>query len=215
MTPQSPIPLAELEASLTATTGPTFLPAEAYTSPAFHRFEVQTIWRHEWVLAGRLEEIPQVGDYFAVAIAGEPLLVVRGEGGAVTAMSAVCRHRGMLVAEDRGRCERAFICPYHGWAYDRSGALLGAPQQPDLVGTGIALPTVRAEVWKGFIFVNLDPDAAPLAPRLEPLEEIVAPYGLEDLRGEFLRDPEPPRRSWRLDLLRGSKPYAEEAAVSA
>jgi len=190
MTPPSPIPLAELEASMTAPAGPTFLPAEAYTSPAFHRFELQTVWRHEWVLAGRLEEIPQVGDYFAVEIAGEPLLVVRRDDGAVAAMSAVCRHRGMLLAEGRGRCERAFICPYHGWAYDRCGALLGAPQQPDLVGTGIALPTVRAEVWKGFIFVNLDLDAPPLGPRLEPLEEIVGPYGLEDLRGEFLRDPD-------------------------
>jgi phenylpropionate dioxygenase-like ring-hydroxylating dioxygenase large terminal subunit len=186
----SPIALDELEASLRDGNGPTFLPPEAYTSPAFHRFELQTIWRHEWVLAGRLEEIPDPGDYFAVDVAGELLLVVRGDDGAVSAMSALCRHRGMPVAEGRGRCGRALICPYHNWAYDRSGALLGAPQQPDLVGTGIALPRVGAEVWKGFVFVNLDRDAPPLAPRLAPLEAIVAPYGLEDLRGEFLRDPD-------------------------
>ena len=52
-----------------------------------------------------------------------------------------------------------------------------------------ALPRLAVETWRGFIFVNMDPHAAPLAPRLAAIEPIVAPYGLEDLRGEFLRDP--------------------------
>jgi len=187
--PRSPIPLQELEASLDDPGNPAFFPPAAYTSPAFHAFELDAVWRREWVLVGRAEEIPEPGDFFTIEVAGEPLVVVRDDDGAVTAMSSVCRHRGMLVAEGRGRCERVFVCPYHEWAYDRRGRLVGVPQAPELTRRGMALPTVRAEVWHGFVFVNLDPDAAPLAPRLASLEPIVAPYRLEELRGEFTVDP--------------------------
>ncbi|HST42568.1 MAG TPA: aromatic ring-hydroxylating dioxygenase subunit alpha [Conexibacter sp.] len=185
----SPIPLRELELSLADPSQPLFLPPQAYTSPEFHAFEQEAVWRREWVMAGRAEEIPRPGDYFSFEVAGEPLLVVRGDDGEVTAMSAVCRHRGMLVAEGRGRCEHAFVCPYHSWAYGRSGRLLGAPQAAELTRQGIALPQVRTELWNGFVFVNFDADAEPLGPRLAPLDPIVAPYRLEQLRGEFLADP--------------------------
>jgi phenylpropionate dioxygenase-like ring-hydroxylating dioxygenase large terminal subunit len=185
----SPIPLHELEASISDPLDPTFLPPEAYRSPAFHAFELEAVWRREWVLAGRAEEVPEPGDFFSIEVAGEPLLVVRGEDGEIGAISAVCRHRGMLVAEGRGRCERAFVCPYHSWAYAPDGRLIGAPQAVELVRRGLTLPRVRTEVWHGFVFVNLDADAAPLAPRLASLEPIVAPYRLAELRGEFTADP--------------------------
>jgi phenylpropionate dioxygenase-like ring-hydroxylating dioxygenase large terminal subunit len=186
----SPLPLEELEASISDPSQPLFLPPQAYTSPAFHEFELDAVWRREWIMVGRAEEVPDPGDYFAFEVAGEPLLIVRGDDGEIGAMSAVCRHRGMLVAEGRGHCGRAFICPYHGWAYDRAGRLMGAPQAVEMTSRGLALPPVRLELWHGFIFVNLDADAEPLAPRLASLEPIVAPYGLEDLRGEFTVDPD-------------------------
>ncbi|MDW5594119.1 Rieske 2Fe-2S domain-containing protein [Conexibacter stalactiti] len=107
----SPIPLHELELSLADPLQPLFFPPEAYSSPAFHAFEQEAIWRREWVLAGRLEEIPSPGDYFSIEVAGEPLLVVRGDDGEVTAMSAVCRHRGMLVAEGRGAASTPSSAP--------------------------------------------------------------------------------------------------------
>lgn len=186
----SPLPLEELEASISDPSHPTFLPPEAYSSPAFHEFELEAIWRREWLMAGRMEEIPAPGDYFAIELAGEPLLIVHGDDGEVVAMSAVCRHRAMRLAEGRGHCERSFVCPYHSWAYDRSGRLIGAPQAIEMTRRGIALPRLRTEVWHGFVFVTFDDDAAPLAPRFASLEPILAPYRLEDLRGEFTVDPE-------------------------
>ncbi len=101
-------------------------------------------------------------------------------------MSGVCRHRGMIITapgnrpesewtapvpETRGNC-RNFKCPYHWWIYDLDGRLVGAPamdKTPGFERGEIGLPKLRTEVWKGFIFVNFDEDAPPLAPRLVSL----------------------------------------------
>jgi phenylpropionate dioxygenase-like ring-hydroxylating dioxygenase large terminal subunit len=191
--PRCPIDLAEFEASTADGMAARFLPPQAYHSESFHRFELEAVWAREWLCVGRLEEIPQPGDYFSIAIAGEPVLIVRAAEDEVAALSAVCRHRGMIVAEGRGNCGRAFVCPYHHWAYDRRGKLIAATQMDD-VGTfdraSTRLPALRTELWRGFVFVNLDEDAEPLTDRLASIEELVAPYGIEDLRGEFLRDPD-------------------------
>jgi phenylpropionate dioxygenase-like ring-hydroxylating dioxygenase large terminal subunit len=193
MSLHSPIDLEQLELSIRDPLNARFFPPEAYTSEDFFRFELAAIWEREWICVGRLEEIPQPGDYVAMTLLNEPLLIVRVDEAEVAAMSAVCRHRGMIVAEGSGHCQKAFICPYHNWAYDRRGKLIGAPEMSG-VGTfdksEIRLPRIRAELWKGFIFVNFDQDAEQLAPRLEPLEPIVRNHQLEHLRGEFLNDPE-------------------------
>jgi phenylpropionate dioxygenase-like ring-hydroxylating dioxygenase large terminal subunit len=192
MSSTSPIPLATFDASVGDPLAARFFPPEAYTSETFFRFELDAIWYREWICVGRLEEIPAPGDYFSLRVAGEPLLLVRASPDELDAMSAVCRHRGMIVAEGRGRSVPGFVCPYHRWTYDRRGALVGAPQMSahQAFDAGkCALPRLRIDTWHGFIFVNMDPEATPLASRLAALEPIVAPYGLAELRGEFLRDP--------------------------
>jgi phenylpropionate dioxygenase-like ring-hydroxylating dioxygenase large terminal subunit len=192
MSSMSPIALSEFDASVGDPFVARFFPPEAYTSESFYRFELEAIWYREWICAGRLEEIPGNGDYFSLRVAGEPILVVRTSSDEIVAMSAVCRHRGMIVAEGRGRSAPGFVCPYHRWTYDRRGALVGAPQMSahrNFDTARCALPRLRVETWHGFIFVNMDEAAAPLASRLAAIEPIVAPYGLADLRGEFLRDP--------------------------
>ena len=46
----------------------------------------------------------------------------------------------------------------------------------------VRLPVLRLELWHGFIFVNLDPDAAPLAPSLAKLEPLWAGYEATGLK---------------------------------
>jgi phenylpropionate dioxygenase-like ring-hydroxylating dioxygenase large terminal subunit len=188
-----PIDLSDFEESIADPLAARFFPPAAYVAEDFYRFELAAVWDHEWQCVGRLEEIPAPGDYFGITVAEEPLLIVRADEDEVVAMSAVCRHRGMIVAEGKGNCRRAFVCPYHNWAYDRRGRLIAATQM-DPVRTfkreEIGLPRLRAEIWHGLVFVNFDQDAAPLAERLASLEDLVAPYRLEDLRGEFLVDPD-------------------------
>jgi phenylpropionate dioxygenase-like ring-hydroxylating dioxygenase large terminal subunit len=192
----SPLPLSAFEPSLGDRLNARFLPAAAYTSEPFYCFELAAVWQREWISVGRLEEIPEKGDYFTVNVGGEPLIVVRaddgGNGGDIVAMSAVCQHRGMLVADQlKGNC-KAFVCPYHAWTYDLRGNLRGAPQMAG-VGTydkqALGLPRLAVDVWQGIIFLNFDREAPPLGARLAPLDAIVADWKLEELRGEFLKDP--------------------------
>jgi len=151
-----------------------------YTSPEFYALEVERIFRPEWLCLGRADEVAAPGDYLTLDLLGEPLIMVRDPTGVVRVLSAVCRHRGMPVASGAGHA-RTFVCPYHSWTYALDGRLLGAPemsQTPRFDAAGCRLPTVRSEVWEGFVFVNLDSAARPLGPALAPLAALVRNYDL-------------------------------------
>lgn len=189
----SPLPISLFDASAQESKHARFLPAAAYTDESFYRFELEAVWHKEWISVGRLEEIPEKGDYFTVNVGGEPIIVVRADSEEIVAMSAVCQHRGMLLADsDKGNCPGAFICPYHRWTYDLRGNLRGAPQMTGVDAfdrKDLGLPRLRVEMWQGIIFINFDADAPALTPRLAPLDRLVADWKLDELRGEFLMDP--------------------------
>src|SRR5690349_161818 len=90
------------------------LPGDCYTSSAWYEREIETIFMREWLCVARATDLAQRGEYVTLDIAGEPVLVVRGEDDAIRAFSNVCRHRASLVATGSGTC-RAFVCPYHRW----------------------------------------------------------------------------------------------------
>ena len=161
------------------------LPPRCYTDPNFYAREVERIFRREWLSVGRVEQVAQAGDYFTVDLLDEPLVVVRDRNGTIRVMSRVCRHRSMPVVEGTGN-RNAFQCPYHLWTYGLDGRLLGTPEMQyaeDFDKGGCRLPTLRTEIWEGWIFVNFEPEAAPLAPRLEPLRRVIASYRSAELRG--------------------------------
>ena len=78
----------------------------------------------------------------------------------IKALSAVCQHRAMLVAEGKGN-KRAFRCPYHHWTYSLDGDLLKGPAMEATYNFSEAhgLPSFQVELWLGFIFINFDPKA--------------------------------------------------------
>src|SRR5579863_9924802 len=90
------------------------LPPACYTDQDFYRFEQEALFNHEWLCVGREDQVKGPGDYFTTQIIGEPILISRTRDGALKAMSAVCQHRAMLVAEGAGNT-RGFVCPYHHW----------------------------------------------------------------------------------------------------
>jgi choline monooxygenase len=170
------------------------LPPFCYTSEAFFRREVERIFMKAWNFIGRADRIPNPGDYFTVEFVGVPAVVVRDSNGEVRAFASSCRHRGALVATGEGNC-RAFRCPYHSWAYGLDGRLLSAPeidQTRNFDFGEYGLVPLRLQMWAGFMFLNLDPAAAPLSDWLGDLPERLASYRFEDMvcvrRKEYLLD---------------------------
>jgi phenylpropionate dioxygenase-like ring-hydroxylating dioxygenase large terminal subunit len=156
------------------------LPPACYADAAFYEFEKRALFDHEWLCVGREDWVAASGDYFTTTIVGEPIVVARARDGVVRAMSAVCQHRAMLVAEGKGNA-RGFVCPYHHWVYGLDGRLVNAPAMErtcDFDRGQIALPRLKLEAWLGFLFVNFDLEAPPLAPRLARVAQAIAPYDL-------------------------------------
>ena len=168
----------------------TLLP-EAYTDPGLFDIEVETIFKREWLLIGRANDIPNPGDWYTFQILDDPLLVVRGEDGVIRALSNVCRHRYMPVAlKERGNSHR-FMCAYHHWTYDTAGDLVAAPLMDGSLAFDkreCSLPQYPTEVWQGFIFVNLDENAAPLAPTLREADTMLENYQTHELVTGFNYD---------------------------
>ena len=167
------------------------LPPAAYTDPGLYELEVETIFKHEWLLIGRANDIPEPGDWFTFQILDDPLLVVRGDDHVIRAFSNVCRHRYMPVAQEECGNDTRFVCPYHHWTYATDGKLIAAPLMEGSLSfdkANCALPAYRLEVWQGFVFVNLDDDAASLTPQLHEADAMLAHYSTAELVTGFSYD---------------------------
>ncbi|MCW2952987.1 MAG: Rieske [2Fe-2S] protein [Conexibacter sp.] len=168
------------------------LPPEFYTNPEIYQLELERIWRKSWIHVGRVEELQNPGDWIAREIAGEPIVVIKGQDDEIRALSRVCRHRFMdlLDGEQGRRCGHAekLTCPYHLWTYELDGRLTSAPYMNrsrlfEEEKDGYALPQFRVETWQGFVFVNLDPDAAALTDTFGPeVEAALGNYDATDWR---------------------------------
>ena len=159
------------------------LPNWCYTSPNFYRREVERIFMKVWNYVGHASQIPQPGDFFTIEVAGAPLVVIRGDDGAIRAFHNSCRHRGSRLAWDEGNCKH-LTCPYHNWTYARDGALIATPlieEEDGFRHDDFSLLDVSLERWAGFLFVNFDPNCASLTDYLGDLPAKCAPYAPETL----------------------------------
>jgi phenylpropionate dioxygenase-like ring-hydroxylating dioxygenase large terminal subunit len=172
--------VGELDASVEDVAHARTLPPALYTSPEVLAFEREALFAREWLCVGRADRIPNAGDWFTVTLCDEPIVVVRDKESQVRAMSAVCQHRAMQVCDGSGNSS-TFKCPYHHWTYALDGRLLGAPAMERTEGfekSLYGLPALAVEEWQGFVFVNLDRDAAPLGPTLTRYEKYLVNYDL-------------------------------------
>ena len=172
---------------LEAATAP---PKAIYTLPDITAHEMDRIFASEWLCAGRADELPNPGDYMAFECGAQPLIIIRGADGALSARSNICRHRMMRLVEGRGNT-RKFTCPYHAWTYNLEGQLVGAAYMDRTTcfnKSDIQLPAVRCEEYLGWIYVCLDPDVEPVAHMLADLTEKLLPYNMQDYVTIFTED---------------------------
>lgn len=131
------------------------LPPRCYTDEEFLQLEKAQILQTEWHCLGRVDEVPEVGDYFTLDFLSEPLIVVRKTETEIAVLSNVCRHRGMPVAEGAGNTTR-FRCPYHAWTYAVDGKLRSAPLvKKEQLDKNCGLPEFKSRCWQGFVFFSM------------------------------------------------------------
>ena len=159
----------------------TDIPFARYTDRAFFDREMQRMWRKVWQFACREEHVPEVGDFYVYDIGRMSLIVMRTEDG-LRAYHNSCLHRGTkLKPSGSNGWSGSIACPFHGWEWTLAGNVKNIPcawEFPHLDQANARLPQVRVESWNGFIFVNIDLAAPPLADYLEIVPEHFAHWDM-------------------------------------
>jgi len=175
------------------------LPRRAYVDTDVAEAEKSVVFKRHWVAVGVAAQIPGRGAYFATEVAGQPLLIVRGEHGAIEAFYNACMHRGTLLCAGSGQVDE-FVCPNHGWRYGFDGQLTATPWFERVQGFDpreAALVPVPIAVWQGVIFVNLSGEASPLDQLIPEVPSTLAGYEIPSLRCVRSTDYEYPG-NWKL-----------------
>jgi choline monooxygenase len=161
------------------------IPGSWYTDERIGELEREYVFGRTWQVVGRLDQVASPGQYFTAQVAGEPILVARGNDGKVRAFYNVCRHHATAVAWEPQGTVANFRCPYHGWTYGLDGKLKGTTdfdgvQCFDRATNGLV--EVQVEAWEQFVWVNLHPAAPPLEKELGKLIDRVRPLELGTLQ---------------------------------
>lgn len=107
-----------------------------YIDPEIYRLDLERVLAQQWQYVDHVSRLPEPGDYLTYEIAGESIIVARGNDGELHAHFNVCRHRGSRICLESAGNLRRLVCPYHAWAYGLDGKLESARQ----------MPSVRSEV---------------------------------------------------------------------
>ena len=156
-----------------------------YRSHVTYEAELEHIVFKSWLYAGHISQVAKNGDYFLFDVGEDSIIISRDNKGQIGAMHNICRHRGARVCEEPSGNRKAFICPYHGWAYGNDGHLKSAREMDQLEGfkcEDYALKKVRFVVFQGMIFINCDPNAPDFIAPLENISRQLGAYDLENAK---------------------------------
>lgn len=164
------------------------VPVKRYTDPAMFEAEREAVFRRSWINVGRIERAPAVGDFFVrnIDVCSASVLVVHGKDGKIRAFHNMCSHRGNPVTWDqKGNCKGGFTCRFHGWVYDTTGRLTHMTDEKNFFGVAkddLGLTEIATDIWKGFIFVHLDPHPRQsLRAFLGPVVDMLKDYPFEEI----------------------------------
>jgi choline monooxygenase len=148
------------------------------------------VFRDNWVFAAFNHQLPNCGDMVPVEIAGQPVVIVRGDDMQLRAFHNVCRHRGAKLVDQIQHEKKSFVCPNHSWSYSLDGKLRARPHffggdkhdfnhaschRSDLV-------EINCEVWFDWIFLNISGDAGPFSDHINIIEQRIEGYEFSVLK---------------------------------
>jgi choline monooxygenase len=148
------------------------IPNTWYTSPEIAAAERRAAFGSTWQFVGRTDQVASPGSYLTADVAGEPILVVRGDDGVLRAFFNVCRHRAAPVLNEACGTATKLRCRYHGWTYDLAGRLRGTPEfdgVADFRKEDNGLIPVAVATWGPFVWVHLDPPGESVEVYMAPL----------------------------------------------
>jgi phenylpropionate dioxygenase-like ring-hydroxylating dioxygenase large terminal subunit len=170
-----------------------FVPKSDYISREVLAREKEKLFPKVWQIVCRLEEIPNVGDFFTYDIGEDSILVVRSAADKVQAHFNVCQHRGRQLKEGCGNTGASIQCRYHGWRWNLDGSLARVKSRedwqgcPDMDDASLALKPVQADTWAGWVWINMDPDAESLCDYLSPVPKYLDGFLFEEMRFNWYR----------------------------
>ena len=162
------------------------LPGWTYFSQELFELECETLFKTHWQFVCHVNEAADIGAYVTFDVAGERALVIRGHDGILRAFHNLCRHRGSRIVPDaRGVCNKAMVCPYHGWAYNLDGGLRGIANRdtfPPMQAEKWGLKPLEMEIWNGLVFIRFQAGPQPaVAKILARFVDEIAPYDLANM----------------------------------
>ena len=135
-----------------------------YTDPEIFEQEMRNIFERIWVYCGHESQVPNVGDYHAVTIGRQPMLMVRNRDKSIHVLYNRCPHRGVQVCgNQKGNTGDAFVCSYHAWSFNLDGRIRAIPLKQGYDGTRMSTDNpdcsmkaaARFDSYRGFVFASL------------------------------------------------------------
>lgn len=158
-------------------------PSYFYTSEEVYNSELERIFYKKWLVVGHISQLHEPGSLLPMTIGNRAILVTRSVNGKIQAFYNVCTHRGTKLVNE-SKTVSNIQCPYHAWTFNLDGRLIGCPDFERYSGfkkEDYSLYPVKLQLWRGFIFVNLDPDCEPLESFLGDFEERFGRYDTEEM----------------------------------
>lgn len=153
------------------------IPASWYTDQLLYQLEMRTVFARSWQLVCRLDQLSKPGQYVTSEIAGEPIVLVRGNDNVLRGFFNVCRHHAAAVMTEPEGSANQLRCPYHGWTYSLAGELRGTPDFAgvcDFDRSANNLVPVAVDVWEQWVFVRVEGN--------DPLESFLGANLIDQMR---------------------------------